>query len=989
MSSTIELSSRYGMRTENFSSLMQHRVREILLVASQYDAFALEEDGQLTELLFEQYRDLDPDLQLAPQFSHAANGAEALAAIASREVDLVVAAARLPDMSIETFLTRLRKERPDVPIGLLATHTWDLPQLEELRTSGAADLVFLWQGDVKVLLAMIKQVEDRRNAEHDVLEAGVQVIILVEDEVRFYSVYLPHIYTEVTSQTSRLMAEGLNLSHRLLRLRARPKILLTQSYEEALAVWARFSHNTLGIISDIGYPRAGRLDPTAGLSLVRHVRSIDPDLPLLLQSHDPEMATAAREAGAEFLCKSSPTLLGEIRRYIKDSFGFGDFVFRLPERRDIARAADLRELVRVLEGVPPESVVYHASRNHFSAWLKARTEFELASLLRPRKVSEFPSGAELKQYLIAAMTGYLGEIQRHVIADFEGERFDSLVAFSRIGTGSLGGKGRGLAFMHRLLAQKRLAIDGVEVGIPQTVVLASDLFQSFMEESGLRRLVAEADRMSDEEILNVFRRGSFPAEVSRQLSHLLRVVDVPLAVRSSSLLEDSVSQPFAGVYATVMLPNSHPSLDVRLAQLLEAIKVVYASTYFKGARSYLETTPFRVEEEQMAVLVQRLVGSLRGGCFYPTFSGVACSYNFYPFRAMRPEDGVAQLAVGLGKSIVEGLEALRVCPRYPQVLPQLSTVKDMLKNAQRRFYALDMSRDDVIPGFKSDANLLHLDTREVATHPDTAAVLSTYVHADNTVVTGTAPSGTPLVTFSPLLHGRPFPVATVVGQLLNECQAGMGSPVEIELAADLRPAEEVQVLNVLQVRPMVIESLSPSVELKPDAGLGAIVYTEVALGHGRSLDVADVIVVDPEHFDRAATSSAATIIERINRELRSQGRRCLLVGPGRWGSQDPWLGIPVSWSQISTVRAIVETDFADLEVEPSQGSHFFHNLACFRVAFLAAHSRDGRARVDWGWFHRQPAVSEELGGCLRHLRLCRPVQILVDGASGRGVILPG
>jgi hypothetical protein len=464
------------------------------------------------------------------------------------------------------------------------------------------------------------------------------------------------------------------------------------------------------------------------------------------------------------------------------------------------------------------------------------------------------------------------------------------------------------------------------------------------------------------------------------------VVDVPLAVRSSSILEDSVFQPFAGVYATVMLPNRHPSLDVRLAQLLEAVKVVYASTYFTGARSYLETTPYRLEEEQMAVLIQRLVGSLRGDRFYPTLSGVASSYNFYPFSQMNPEEGVAQVAVGLGKSIVEGFEALRFCPRHPQALPQLSTVKDILKNAQRRFYALDMARDDIIPGLATDANLLHLDTGEAVGEPGTAAVVSTYVHADHTVFSGTAPGGTPLVTFAPLLRGRPFALAEVINRVLDACHTGMGNPVEVELAADIMPERETQTLYVLQVRPLVVESVHAGVHLDSATCDRALVYSESALGHGRTTGVADLIVIDPDRFDRSATSRAAAVIDRLNRDLRRAGRTSVLIGPGRWGSQDPWLGIPVSWSQISTARAIVETDFSDLQVEPSQGSHFFHNLTCFRVAFLAAHARGGPVRIDWEWFRSQPALVEELDGSLRHLRLEEPLEILVDGASGRGVI---
>ena len=521
MNTPLELSSRYGMRTEEFSALMKHRVLEILLVASSYDAFVLEEDGQLTELVFEEYRNLDLNLRYAPRFVRASSGTEACALATGRTFDMVITTPRLPDVELADFVVRLRELQPGVPLGLLAAHAWELPWLEELRASGAVDTVFLWQGNVRALLAMIKQVEDRRNADADILEGGVQAIVLVEDEVRAYSAYLPHIYTEVTTQTSRLMSGALNLSHRLLRIRARPKILLAQSYEEAREFYARYAKNILGVISDVSFPREGELDEEAGIALAREVRGIDEDIPILLQSADRSHAAQAAEVGAEFLWKSSPTLLEDLRSYILDHFGFGDFVFKLPDGSPIARARDMRELLAALAKVPDQSLVYHASRNHFSAWLKARTEFELASLLRPRKVSEFATSAELRDYLIATLTNYLREIQRHVITDFDGGTYDRFVAFARIGTGSLGGKGRGLAFMHKLLASGELEIPGVEITVPQTVVVASDLFDEFLDGNDLRRLALESDVLSDAEILDEFRDGSLPEGLRADLTRYL------------------------------------------------------------------------------------------------------------------------------------------------------------------------------------------------------------------------------------------------------------------------------------------------------------------------------------------------------------------------------------------------------------------------------------------------------------------------------------
>jgi CheY-like chemotaxis protein len=985
---SIGLTSRYGMRTEEFSSLMKHRVIEILLVASHYDAFILEEDGQLTELVFEEYRNLDLNLRFAPRFTRASSAQEALDLIEQRSFDMVITTPRMPDMEIDHLVLRVKAAQPDLPVGLLAAHAWELPWLEELRSSGVLDWTFLWQGNVQALLAMIKQVEDRYNAEHDILTGGVQAIILVEDEPRFYSIYLPHIYTEVTLQTMRLMAEGINLSHRLLRIRARPKILLAQTYEEALELYDQFAGNILGIVSDVSFPRIGILDPEAGIRLAEEIRKHDEDLPILIQSMEEEHQEKAASVNAEFLNKHSPHLLEELRQYILDHFGFGDFIFKLPDGTPITRASDMREMLSALAEMPEESLVYHASRNHFSAWFKARTEFELASALRPRKVSEFSSPAELRQYLINAMTAYLREIQRHVITDFDGQRFSDFTAYAKIGSGSLGGKGRGLAFMHKIMAREPLDQEQVEVVIPQTVVLASDIFEEFLEDNQLRGFVTRAGDMEDQKILDYFRRSRFRHKLRSSLGALLERVCEPIAIRSSSILEDSVYQPFAGVYATIMLPNNHPSLDIRLAQLLEAIKVVYASTYFQLARDYLETTPYRLEEEFMAVLIQRLVGSHRGDRFYPTLSGVASSYNFYPFGDMKPEDGVAQVALGLGKSVVEGFEALRFCPRHPQTLPQFSSVKDILRNAQRRFYALDMSRNDVIPGVETDANLLHDETIEAVRDGAAAPIASTYDRENDRVVSGLGEVGSPLITFQPLLKGRTIPLPDILTRLLETCEAGIASPVELEFAADIAPGlGRRQTFNVLQLRPMVFEQMDEEVDIDEATASQAVVRSDVALGHGRRESIADLVVVDPRRLERSDTVEAAANIERINRTLRREGRQSILIGPGRWGSRDPWLGIPVTWPQISSARALVETDFSDLQVEPSLGSHFFHNLTCYGVAFFAVHAVGGGGSIHWEWLDRQDAVSEAQQGAIRHLRLDQPVQVLVDGSSGRGVIL--
>lgn len=975
------------MTLERFSDLMSYRVQEILLVASQYDAFMLEEDGQLTELMLQESRDQDLTVRHLPRFTRAENGAEALQRLGERPFDMVVTTARLADMRVEALGRKVKELYPQVPVGVLAAHAWEIPLLAGLRESGAADWVFLWLGDVKALLAMIRQQEDRRNADHDVLERGVQAIVLVEDDVRFYSFTLPFLYTEVTQQTSRLMAEGLNLSHRLLRLRARPKILLAQTYEEAWDLFDRYAENVLGVITDLSFPRNGRMEASAGIDLARQVRGRDPEMPILLQTAEAAGGHPAPDLRAALIQKDSPHLLDELRRFMLENFGFGDFVFRTPDQTEIGKAGTLRELVGVLEGVPEACVVYHAGHNHFSRWCAARTEFELAALLRPRTVAEFPSPADLQRYIGRTIVGYLRDIQRTIITDFRDDSFDDLTAFAKIGSGSLGGKGRGLAFMQKLLAEERHMQPGVDVAIPQTVVLASDVFDEFMEHNGLRPLIQQSSAGEDAQFLDAFRRGRFERPLRAHLAKMLEYLREPVAVRSSSILEDSPYQPFAGVYATIMLPNNHPSLDIRLAQLLEAIKVVYASTYMKAARDYLETTPHRIDEERMAVLIQRLVGSPHGNHYYPTFSGIACSYNFYPFRAMRPEDGVVIVAMGLGKSVMEGYEALRFCPSYPRVLPQQSTPQDALGSAQRRFWALDLRRNDVIPGIDFDANLAQLDAHVAIDDGSADPISSTYMPQSDTFVNGVVPGGVPIVTFARILKGKLFPAPAILARLLQVSQEGMGVPVEIEFAVDIRqPYDAPQTFHVLQVRPMIVEQVARDVTLDERIAEGAVVYSPETLGHGRSHAIHDLVYVSAD-LERSRTSEVAGILEALNRRLHDEGRPYVLIGPGRWGSRDPWLGIPVAWSQISAARAIVETDFADLDVDPSQGSHFFHNLTCSGAAFFAVHRRHGSGTIDWNWLRAQPPFEIESSGRVRHVRFDGPLQILVDGANRRGVIL--
>lgn len=973
-------------RSGTEAGLMAYRVRHILVVASRFDTFLLEEEGALAERIAQEYGKIGLSLRDAPRVTAVGRGDDALALLPDSDVDMVVTTSRLPDMALAEFGRRLRAGAPEVSLGVLAPHAWELPSLEGLAESGVADWILLWQGDAATLLAGIELEEDRRNAEHDVLSGGAQVLLLVEDDIRFLSFFLPNLFGEVTRQTGRVVAEGLSFSHRRARLQARPKILLARTFEDALALWRRFGEHTLGVVADVAFSRGGRLDPEAGIELLRAIRGGDPDVPVVLQSAEEVNRSAAEALGASFLHKEAADLLPAFRGLMLEQFGFGDFVFRLADRREVGRARDLRELRERLEEMPAEALAYHAAHNHFSRWFAARTEFDLAAAVRPRRVSEFADLEALREYLVATVTGYLQSMQRHTLVEFAAPRFDRIVTFARIGSGSLGGKGRGLAFAHKLFAEEEPAIAGGALAIPPTVVLATDLFEQFLEDNALRDLGADSGR-SDGDILDAVRRGRFSRALRGDLAAYLQVIREPLAVRSSSLLEDSPHQPFSGVYATVMLPNSHPSLDVRLAQLLEAIKVVYASTFMAAARQYLAGTPHRLEEERMGVLLQRLVGSRHGSHFYPTFSGVASSHNFYPFNSLRAEDGVALVAAGLGKAVVEGFEALRFCPAAPSVLPQLSTVKDTLRNAQRRMWVLDMTQDGAIPGLPVDANLAMLDAHRALEGPWGAQIGSTFLKGNDTIVDGVSGGGVGLVTFSRILKGRAFPLPALLEWVLAAVQRGMGTAVEVEFAADLA-APGPPTLHVLQVRPMAVEQQAAAAVLDAPPAGAVVVQSPAALGPTRCHGVTDLVVVSAE-LPRSRTADAAAALEDLNRALGRAGRPYVLVGPGRWGTRDPWLGIPVSWSQISSAQAIVETDFADLDIEPSQGSHFFHNLTAAGVAFLPVHPRGAGGRIDWGWLERLPPVAAALDGLVRHLRLAEPVQLVVDGAVRRGALIAG
>lgn len=969
-------------RLNEFEALMSHRVENIILVSSLYDKFILQEDGQLSEVILGEFLDLH--LHHTTGLTHVSTGAEALAlARADPRYNLMLTALTLGDMNAVQLAREVKRAGLDIPVIVLAYDGGQLAYFLARQDVSELDRIFLWQGDVRILLGIIKYVEDKLNVGHDTGQAGVQVILLIEDNIRYYSSFLPVIYTEVISQSQAVIPEGVNVAHKILRMRARPKILLCSTFEEAWSYFEAYQEDVLGVISDIEFPRNGDLDPEAGVVFAKRVKEAWPDIPIVLQSSRPENEARAHAAGASFLRKGSPTLLHDLRALMTEQFSFGDFVFRLPGGTEIDRAPDLRTLVEKLQTVPVRSIVYHAERNHFSRWLKARTEFALAHKLRPRKLEDFGDPEAMRADLIAAIEEYRREQGRFRIADFDRETFDTTSSFTRIGGGSLGGKARALAFVRHLLTTSDLAerFPDAQVTVPPSVVLATDVFDEFLERNELRDFAIRCP--VDEEIERRFLAAFLPPGVCRDLSSFLDLIRYPLAVRSSSLLEDSQYQPLAGVYETYMIPNNHPDLRFRLRHLQQAIKRVYASAFSQRAKAHLGATPYRLEEEKMAVIIQKLVGAQHGERFYPDFSGVARSYNYYPSAPAKAEDGIVSVALGLGRTVVRGERSQSFSPRYPRNLINASSVEDIIRTSQRDFWALELpAGEDGGPGMWERRFDLAAAERDGTLAP----LASTFSPENYAVYDGMGRPGVRLVTFAPILKFDLFPLADIVKVLLDMAETGMGVPVEIEFAVNLSvPRGAPREFAFLQMRPMGASRDLEELEIGRIQPGTLLAHSDSILGNGELDSLRDLVVVDPDRFDRARGREVAQEVSQLNSELTSQGRAYVLFGVGRWGSADPWLGIPVKWEEISGARVIVEHELRDIQVTPSQGSHFFQNLTSFGVGYFTVNPEAGDGCVDWTWLASQPAVKE--GRYVRHIRLAQPVVVKMNGRKRQGVIL--
>ncbi len=967
-----------------FHELMAKKVRKILLVSSLYDACIMEEDGRLSERIIHEYRGLN--LSQPPRISWVSSAEEAFSALDANMFDMVIIMPRLADMDAFSLGQKIKNRIPDLPVILLTHSALASDFVPEQTHHKGIDQVFVWSGNADILLALIKSVEDRFNVMHDTKVAGVRVILFVEDSPIYASALLPILYKEVVRQIQNVMQEGLNEEHRLLTMRARPKILYAKSFEEATSLYEQFEPYVLGVISDVRFPRNDEIDDKAGVAFLSRIKEERFDIPLLLTSSEPANREKAAEIPASFIDKNSPSLLDEIRSFFLDQLGFGDFVFRMPDGQEIARAPNFRALEKILPTIPHESYYYHASRNDFSRWLFARLEILLASKRRPLTEADFSGQVEeMRQHLISHLKARRKLRQKGIVVNLDAEYFDPDTDFLKIGKGSLGGKGRGLAFVSTLLhrnSEIHQKFHQVDIFVPKTLVLTTEVFDAFIEANDLKAIF-KSD-IPDQEIADLFQRAHFPEDISEDLRAYLSQVHYPLAIRSSGLLEDAQFRAYAGLYRTYMVSNDHPEFEARLEHLIAAIKGVYASTFFQGPRAFARRVGHRTEDEKMAVIIQQLVGKAYGDYFYPAISGVAQSYNYYPFSHMKPEEGIATIALGLGKMVMEGEKTLRFCPKYQQLLPQRSTVDDILKNAQRFFYAIKMGGSSTQLEFNEETALEKREVTDAVEETPVKLLASTYVPEEHRIRDTTQIPGHRILTFAQVLKYKLFPLAKILADALKTVHEGMGCPVELEFSVNLCQEKGCKSeFAFLQARPMTARTELMEVNISREEIARAFCFSNHALGNAEKDDIADILYVKPDVFDPGRTPQIAREIGKMNSQLVAKGRKYLLIGPGRWGSADRWLGIPVSWAEISGVGAMVETASTKLTAEPSQGSHFFHNITTLGINYITV-TEGGEDFLNWDWLTSIPSAKETF--YVSHLKLDKPFTLKVDGRKSRCVM---
>ncbi len=976
---------KYDFSDTSFNLLMQKRIHRVLLICSSYDNYMLEEDGRIDEQIFNEYVSLN--LRYPPTFVQTDNADDAFRILDEDSIDLVISMLSLRGSDPFALAKKIKEKKPNVPIVVLTYFSREVSLRLAREDLSAIDYVFCWLGDASLLLAIIKLIEDRMNADYDIEYVGVQAIILVEDSIRYISSYLPNLYKIVLAQSRDFQREALNEHQRMLKLRGRPKILLATNYEDALDLYNRYKNNVLGVISDISYNHNNIVDENAGIELCRVVMDDDEKVPFLLQSSNQNYKEVAEKLGAGFINKYSKSLSLELRNFIIQNLAFGPFVFRDPDTMEaIAIATDLQSLQQKLLTVPDKTLEFHALKNQFSKWLNARALFPVAQMFKYVRREDFPTTDEMRRFLYVAISSFRLGKGRGVIAKFDRTSYDEYTTFSRIGEGSIGGKARGLAFINSIIKKRKLfnTFPDVLITIPRTVVLSTDVFDEFMEKNNLYA-VALSD-LPDEEILKRFIEAELPGWVYQDFYAFLTISRLhPIAVRSSSKLEDSHYQPFAGIYSTYMIPRVADN-RIMVNLLSDAIKEVYASVYYKSSKAYMTATANVIDEEKMGIILQEVCGNRHGEIFYPTLSGVARSINFYPIGSEKSTDGIANIAFGLGKLIVDGGLSLRFSPKYPKKVLQLSSPETALRDTQKEYYGLDLNVESFVPSTDDGVNILKLPINPGAAENALKYAASTYDFENNMMRDGISHPGKRIITFANVLQHKLFPLPEILETLLEIGQQEMNNPIEIEFAANLEtPPGSPKIFNFLQIRPIVMSDQSQVVDIANINLPETIIYSESALGNGKFMGIKDLVYVKPESFNAAFNESIATDIEKVNAGFVKNGINYVLVGPGRWGSSDPWLGIPVKWGQISAARIIVESGLKNYRIDPSQGTHFFQNLTSFRVGYFTINPFMNDGFYDVEYLDKQTVVYEDK--FIRHITFPLPLDILVDGRAHRGVIM--
>ena len=981
--------SRLYLRDTQFAKLMTRRIYNVLLIANPYDAFMLEDDGRIEEKIFNEYTSLN--LRYPPRFTQVTTYEEAMEQLSSLEYDLIICMPGSGDNESFDVARSIKRQVAGIPMVILTPFSHGITKRMANEDLSAFDYIFCWLGNTDLLVSIIKLLEDKMNMEHDIKEVGVQVILLVEDGIRYYSSILPSLYKFVLQQSRAFATEALNAHQKTLRLRGRPKIALARNLEEARSLYERYKDNILGVITDVRYPltKDGQKDPLAGVKLCEHIRHEDPFVPLIMQSSEQENIIYAKKFRAAFVDKASKRMDADLRHIMSERFGFGDFIFRNPLTRErIARVRNLKDLQNIIFALPTESLLYHISRNHISRWLYSRAIFPIAEFLKPILWENLKDVDEHRKIIFEAIVEYRKMKNQGVVAVFLKDRFDSYSNFARIGEGSLGGKGRGLAFIDNFLKRHEefQEMDNATVAIPKTVVLCTDLFDEFMETNKLFEVALQD--LDDEVILKYFLNAKLPERLTDDFLTFIEAVKAPIAVRSSSLLEDSHYQPFAGIYSTYMVPYMDDK-KLMIRMLSQAIKGVYASVYFRDSKAYMQATSNVIDQEKMAVILQQVVGRSYNDRFYPTFSGVGRSLNYYPIGDEKAEEGTVSLAMGLGKWIVDGGTTLRVCPYHPTKVLQTSEMEIALRETQNHFLALDMSNTGEGMSINDGFNLIKVSVRDAEKDGSLTHIASTFDPYDQVIRDGVWPDGRKLITFKNLLEYDTFPLSRILRLSLKYGAQEMRRPVEIEFACNLpmgKPTEQDPGhFYLLQIRPIVETRQMLEEDLNDIGDDKVLIRSRNALGHGILTDLQDIVYVKTENFSASHNQEIAWELEKVNARFLDAQKGYILSGPGRWGSSDPWLGIPVKWPNISAARVIIEAGLKNYHVDPSQGTHFFQNLTSFGVGYLTvnSHTGDGILRQDI----LDSLAAQEETRYLRHIHFEHPLTVKMDGRKKHAVVM--